>query len=175
MLKIPVSTEDHVQGPGNAGVTLVEYGDYQCPYCGRAYPVVKRLQRHFGAGLRFVFRNFPLTELHPHAESAAETAEFAGARNQFWAMHDLLFENQEHLGGPLYLELVERLQLPATDLIEALKERSFALRVREDVNGAIRNGVEGTPTFFVNGQRLEGPSDFATLSAAIAAAATENR
>lgn len=173
MLKVAVGAEDHVRGPDHAGVVLVEYGDYQCPYCGRAYPVVKRIQQHFGAGLRFVFRNFPLADMHPHAESAAETAEFAGARGKFWAIHDLLFENQERLGGPLYLELVEGLQLPAMDLIETLKDRTFAPRVREDFAGGVRSGVEGTPTFFVNGRRLEGPSDFATLSGAIGAAAAE--
>ena len=175
MLKIPVGAEDHVRGPDHAGVVLVEYGDYQCPYCGRAYPVVKRIQQHFGAGLRFVFRNFPLADMHPHAESAAETAEFAGARGKFWTIHDLLFENQERLGGPLYLELVEGLQLPAMDLIETLKDRTFAPRVREDFAGGVRSGVEGTPTFFVNGRRLEGLSDFATLSGAIGAAAAAKR
>ena len=167
MLKVPVSAADHVQGPDQAAVTLVEYGDYQCPYCGRAYPVVKRIQQQFGDSLRFAFRNFPLSEMHLHAESAAETAEFAGERGKFWAMHDLLFENQERLGGPLYLELVEGLQLPAPDLIAALKERAFLARVREDFSGGVRSGVEGTPTFFVNGRRLEGAADFATLRAAI--------
>jgi hypothetical protein len=93
-LKPPVTSEDHIQGPEDAPVTLVEYGDYECPHCGRAYAIIKRVQKHFGKSLRFVFRNFPLSELHPQAESAAETAEFAGARGKFWEMHDLLFENQ---------------------------------------------------------------------------------
>ncbi len=92
-LKVPVGTADHIQGDENAALTLVEYGDYECPHCGHAYPIVKRVQKHFGKRLRFVFRNFPLNEIHPHAESAAETAEFAGAHGKFWEMHDLLFES----------------------------------------------------------------------------------
>src|SRR5208282_3973771 len=104
-LKVPVSPEDHAQGHDDAPVTLVEYGDYECPHCGRAYPIVQRVQKHFGEKLRFVFRNFPLSEMHPHAEAAAETAEFAGAHGKFWEMHDLLFENQARLGGSLFLEL----------------------------------------------------------------------
>ena len=107
MLKVPVSSADHVQGPDGAVVTLVEYGDYECPFCKMAYPVVKRLQKHFGARLRFVFRNFPLRELHPHAQAAAETAEFAAVHGKFWEMHDLLYENQERLGDALLFELAE--------------------------------------------------------------------
>ncbi len=101
-LRVPVSAQDHMQGAATATCTLVEYGDYECPHCGRAYPIVKRVQKHFGKRLRFVFRNFPLGEMHPHAESAAESAEFAGSKNKFWEMHDLLFENQENLSGILY-------------------------------------------------------------------------
>ncbi len=97
-LKVSVGPTDHIQGDATAGCTLVEYGDYECPHCGRAYPIVKRFQKHFGQRLRFVFRNFPLSEMHPHAESAAESAEFAGAHGKFWEMHDLLFENQDPLG-----------------------------------------------------------------------------
>src|SRR5712692_8809710 len=108
-LKIPVTAADHSQGSADAPITLVEYGDYECPHCGRAYPIVKRVQKHFGKGIVFVFRNFPLSETHPHAESAAEAAEFAGAHGKFWEMHDLLFENQERLSEPLYLELAEEL------------------------------------------------------------------
>ena len=104
-LKIAVGPTDHIQGDADAACTLVEYGDYQCPHCGRAYPIVKRVQKHLGKRLRFVFRNFPLNEMHPDAESAAESAEFAGAHDKFWEMHDLLFENQDRLGGELYLEL----------------------------------------------------------------------
>src|SRR2546421_10571611 len=100
LLKVPVSLNDHIQGDENALVTLVEYGDYECPYCGRAYPVVKTVQKHFGPQLRFVFRNFPLTQIHPLAEPAAEAAEFAGSRGRFWEMHDGIYENQERLSLP---------------------------------------------------------------------------
>src|SRR4029077_20977753 len=111
-LKTTVTPEDHIQGPEDAEVILVEYGDYECPHCGRAYPIIKRVQKHFGKRLRFVFRNFPLSEMHAHAESAAEAAEFAGAHGKFWEIHALLFENQERLGEPLYLRLAEGLKLP---------------------------------------------------------------
>src|SRR6478672_9193527 len=114
MLKVPVTADDdHVQGDlATALVTLVEYGDYQCPHCGRAYPIVKQVQRHFGDRLAFVFRNFPLSEIHPNAEAAAETAEFAGAHDRFWEMHDALFENQANLGLPLLRRLSDALGLP---------------------------------------------------------------
>src|SRR5580658_3005308 len=100
-LKIPVSTTDHIQGDEQAPVILVEYGDYECPHCGHAYPIIKQVQKHFGKRLRFVFRNFPLSQLHPHAEAAAEVAEFAGTQGKFWEMHDALFENQARLGDAL--------------------------------------------------------------------------
>lgn len=169
-LSIPVSSADHSQGPERAELTLTEYGDYECPYCGRAYPIVKRVQKHFGERLRFVFRNFPLGQLHPHAEAAAETAEFAGAHGKFWEMHDLLFENQERLGGPLFQELAGKLELSGTELRQALEEGKFRSRVRGDFTGGVRSGVNGTPTFFINGQRHNGPFDFDFLVAAMVAA-----
>ena len=112
-LKIPVTSSDHIQGDEHAPVILVEYGDYQCPHCGRAYPIVKQVQKHFGKRLAFVFRNFPLNEMHPDAEVAAETAEFAASQDRFWEMHDAIFENQDSLGLPLLLELAEKLSLSA--------------------------------------------------------------
>jgi len=169
-LKIPVTSADHFQGPESAELTLTEYGDYECPHCGRAYPIVKRVQKHFGERLRFVFRNFPLREMHPHAEAAAETAEFAGAHGKFWEMHDLLFENQERLGGPLFLELAEKLELPGTALRQALEDEEFKTRVRGDFAGGAHSGVNRTPTFFINGQRHDRPFDFEFLVAAMEAA-----
>jgi protein-disulfide isomerase len=169
-LKTPVTPEDHVQGPENAAATLVEYGDYECPHCGRAYPIVKRVQKHFGKGLRFVFRNFPLSEMHPHAESAAETVEFAGAHGKFWEMHDALFENQDRLGGPLYLELTQELGLSPAELRQALEEGKYKNRVRADFSSGVRSGVNGTPTFFINGKRHDGPFDYESLVLAIAEA-----
>jgi protein-disulfide isomerase len=168
-LKVPVGTADHIQGEENAALTLVEYGDYECPHCGRAYPIVKRVQKHFGKRLRFVFRNFPLGEMHPHAEFAAETAEFAGTHGKFWEMHDLLFESQNRLGGELFEELAKRLKLTSADLLAALEKREFLARVRTDFAGGVRSGVNGTPTFFVNGQRHDAPFEYVDLVAAIEA------
>ena len=166
-LKVAVSPADHIQGDEHAGCTLVEYGDYECPHCGHAYPIVKLIQKHFGKRLRFVFRNFPLNESHPHAESAAESAEFAGAHGKFWEMHDLLFENQDRLSGDLYLELAQQLQLAPEDLQRALEEGKYRARVRADFTGGVRSGVNGTPTFFINGQRHDGPFEYEDLMGAI--------
>ncbi len=125
------------------------------------------MQKHFGNGLRFVFRNFPLNEAHPHAESAAETAEFAGAHGKFWAMHDGLFEAQARLGGPFYLELAQELSLSAAELRQALEEGKYKNRVRADFTGGVRSGVNGTPTFFINGKRHDAPFDYESLVLAI--------
>jgi protein-disulfide isomerase len=169
-LKIPVTSDDHIQGPEDAEVTLVEYGDYECPHCGQAYPIVKRIQKHFGKRLRFVFRNFPLRQAHPHAEAAAETAEFAGVHGKFWEMHDLLFENQERLSAALFPELARKLELSPTALTHSLETEEFAARVRSDFSGGVRSGVNGTPTFFINGNRHDAPLDFAYLLLSIDAA-----
>jgi protein-disulfide isomerase len=166
-LKVPVGPADHIQGEADAACTLVEYGDYECPHCGRAYPIVKRVQKHFGNRLRFVFRNFPLGEMHPHAEFAAETAEFAAAHNKFWEMHDLLFENQSRFGGELFVELAKKLGLASADLLTALEKREYLPKVRADFTGGARSGVNGTPTFFINGQRHDAPFEYEDLVAAI--------
>jgi protein-disulfide isomerase len=166
-LKVGVTAQDHAQGPADAPITLVEYGDYQCPYCGRAYPIVKKVQQHFGDRLRFVFRNFPLNEIHPNAEAAAEVAEAAGANGKFWEMHDLLYENQQNLGAPLFSELIEQLGLPESAMRKALENREFEPRVRADFTGGVRSGVNGTPTFFINGHRHDAAFDYDDLVAAI--------
>jgi protein-disulfide isomerase len=166
-LTIAVSDEDHIQGDRAAQCSLVEYGDYQCPYCGEAYTVVKKLQKHFGKRLSFVFRNFPLSKMHSWAEPAAEVAEFAGANGKFWEMHDLLYENQERLGNALFLELIDTLDLSPSQLQTALAEQTYRARVRADFAGGVRSGVNGTPTFFINGQRHDGSPDFDSLSEAI--------
>jgi protein-disulfide isomerase len=166
-LKVPVGSEDHSQGPESAEAVLVEYGDYQCPYCGEAYPIVKQVQDHFGTRLRFVFRNFPLGEIHPHAEAAAETAEFAGANGKFWEMHDLLFEKQQLMSDQLFEALAQELDLPANGLARALRDREFEKRVRDDFRGGVRSGVNGTPTFYINGLRHDGSYEFSALVAAI--------
>jgi protein-disulfide isomerase len=169
-LRVPVTDQDHIQGNDDAKCTLVEYGDYQCPHCGHAHPIVKRLQKHFGKRLRFVFRNFPLAEIHSNAESAAETAEFAGAHEKFWGMHDGLFENQESLGGSLYLQLTQQLDLSPQELRLALDSREFLPRVKNDFTGGVRSGVNGTPTFFINGKRHDASFEYEDLVQAIDAA-----
>jgi protein-disulfide isomerase len=158
-VKVPVTKNDHSLGDEHAPITLVEYGDFECPHCGHAHPIVKGIQRDFGKRLRFVYRHFPLTQIHPHAESAAETSEFAGASGRFWEMHDLLFENQDRLSMSLFLELAAALELPAPALRSALATGEFAPKVRSDFMGGVRSGVNGTPTFFVNGNRYDGPVD----------------
>ena len=167
-LSVAVSAKDHRQGDPDAPCTLVEYGDYQCPSCGQAYPIVKRVQKHYGKRLSFVFRNFPLTQMHPFAEPAAETAEFAGANGKFWGMHDLIYENQARLGDDELLpELAKQLHLAPDKLLEALESKEFEPRVKADFSSGVRSGVNGTPTFFINGQRHDGPYDFASLVEAI--------
>jgi protein-disulfide isomerase len=166
-LKIPVGPEDHSQGDAAAPCTLVEYGDYQCPYCGQAYPVVKRLQKHFGKRLRLIFRNFPLNQAHQYAEVAAETAEFAGAHGKFWEMHDLLYENQDRLDIDLLAELAATLLLPVKELQAALQAGAYRSRVRADFSGGVRSGVNGTPSFFINGQRHDAAPTYEELVDAI--------
>jgi protein-disulfide isomerase len=166
-LKIPVTSKDHIEGDEAAPVILVEYGDYQCPHCGHAYPIVKKVQKHFGKRLGFVFRNFPLNEIHPNAEAAAETAEFAGANGKFWEMHDAIFENQGSLSLPMLLELAEELGLSDKGLGDALKSREFEARVKSDFIGGARSGVNGTPTFFINGERFDGAPEYEDLVAGI--------
>jgi protein-disulfide isomerase len=167
MLRVPVTDADHVRGPARAPVTMVEYGDYQCPHCAIAHPIVELVLKHFGKRLRFAFRHFPLTEIHPLAESAAETAEFAGVHDRFWEMHDGLFENQSSLGLPLLFVLAGALDLPEVELREALATRKFEPKVRADFIGGVRSGVNGTPAFFINGQRHDGSFALEDLAAAI--------
>ena|SRR6185437_8880719 len=166
-LRTPVLATDHFQGALDAPLVLVEYGDYQCPYCGEAYSIVRKLQDQFGASLCFVFRNFPLGEVHPEAEAAAETAEFAGANGKFWEMHDLLYENQSDLGQTLYVALVEELGLSASSFHAALKTGTYRERVRTDFVGGVRSGVNGTPAFYINGRRHDASYEFGVLATAL--------
>lgn len=166
-LAVPVGESDHARGPEAAPITLVEYGDYECPSCGEAYPIVKEIQARLGQQLRFVFRNFPLATAHPHAERAAEAAEAAGAQGQFWAMHDVLFESQDALDDEDLIRYAAALGLDESRFVTELAGRAFAGRVREDFMGGVRSGVNGTPTFFINGVRHDGPFDLGTLLGAI--------
>jgi protein-disulfide isomerase len=167
----PVGDRDHVIGPRTAPVTLVEYGDYECPYCGAAHPVVKEVRRRLGNSLRFAFRHFPLTRVHPHAQHAAEAAEAAGAQGKFWQMHDQLFEHQEALDDADLLLYAAAIGLDLDRFLNELETGVHAARVREDFLSGVRSGVNGTPTFFINGRRHEGASDVQTLLAVIAATA----
>jgi len=141
----------------------VEYGDYECPYCGDAHPIVKQLQQRLGDRLRFVFSNFPLSTMHPHAEGAAEAAETAGAQGQFWHMHDLLFENQEALDPDDLTQYAATLGLDSSRFKNELTRHTHAARVREDFLSGVRSGVNGTPTFFINGVRHDDSVEFDTL------------
>ncbi len=165
-LIVPVSAKDHIEGPAGAPVTLVEYGDFQCSSCGQAFPIVKKLQKHFGEKLRIVFRNFAL-EMHPYAEHAAETAEFAAAHNKFWEMHDALFKHQSNLADATLLKLATQLDLSAKQLSKALTTGAYTARVRADFDGGVKSGVTGTPMFYLNGQRYDDSYDYDTLAAAI--------
>jgi protein-disulfide isomerase len=170
-LVLPVDGRDHVRGPANAPATLVEYGDYECPYCGLAHPIVKEVQRRLGHQLRFGFRHFPLNEIHPHAQMAAEAAEAAGAQNRFWEMHDLLFKNQQALEDADLVRYATALGLDVTRFVNELADRIWEPRVREDFMSGVRSGVNGTPTFFVNGIRHDGPWDADSLTEALVAPA----
>jgi len=169
----PVGPRDHVQGPPNAPLTLVEYGDYECGYCGEAYLIVKEVQRALGDNLRFVFRNFPLGEAHPHAEHAAELAEAAADAGQFWPMHDLLYEHQDALGDESLVAYGRALGLPEETLRDASGGR-YAGRVREDFMSGVRSGVNGTPTFFINGRRHDGSWELDSLMDALLEAADQD-
>jgi protein-disulfide isomerase len=172
VLAVPVDEDrDHIQGPADARVTLVEYGDYECPYCGAAYPIVKELQARMGERLRFVFRNFPITTSHPHAEQAAEAAEGAAAQHRFWEMHDLLYENQRRLRDQDLHAYADQLGLDVDRFDKELAEHVHAPRVREDFMSGVRSGVNGTPSFYVNGTRHDDSYDFETLLAALERAA----
>ena len=151
-----VSGQDHTQGPDQAPLTLVEYGDYECGYCGEAYPLVKAAQRALGAQLRFVFRNFPLADAHPHAQAAALAAEAAGRQGKFWEMHDALYEHQGHLDAGHLAGYAKTLELSAGQFKADLSDKALAARVEADLEGGVRSGVNGTPSFFVNGQRYDG-------------------
>jgi protein-disulfide isomerase len=170
-LILPVSERDHIRGPASAPVTLVEYGDYECPYCGLANPIVDEIRRELGDGLRFVFRNFPLSEVHPHSEHAAEIAEAAGMHRKFWEMHDMLYAHQEALDDQRLAEYVALLGVPTAEVKLALAQDAYLDRVREDFMSGVRSGVNGTPTFFVNGLRHDGSYERNELLAAIAKAA----
>ena len=174
-LTLPDPERDHIQGLIEAPIALVEYGDYECPYCGEAYSIIKAIQERLGGRLCFAFRNFPLVNSHPHAQHAAEAAEAAGAQGKFWEMHDLLFENQDALDDEDLAQYAAALKLDARRLIDEVLAGAHTARVREDFRSGARGGVNGTPTFFINGVRYEGPPDAGALLTAFADALNQTR
>lgn len=162
-----VGPADHVVGPPDAPVTLVEYGDFECPYCGRAHFVLREVMRRLDGDVRFVFRHFPLAELHPHALMAAEAAEAAGAQGKFWPMHDMLFENQDALELADLLGYAEDLELDTERFAIDLETHAHLDKVKRDFQSGVRSGVNGTPTFFIDGVHHDGSWDADTLTAAL--------
>lgn len=166
-LTIPVGPDDHSIGPEDAPVTLVEYGDYECPYCRQAHPIVRQVRERLGDQFRFVFRHFPIRAIHPHAQHAAEAAEAAGAQGRFWEMHDILFENQEQLDDASLRAYAARLRLDLDRFTRDMEEHTFAERIDDDLMGGVRSGVNGTPTFYLNGPRYEQSWELEPLTTAI--------
>jgi protein-disulfide isomerase len=158
-LLLPINAGDHVHGPASAPCTLVEYGDYECPECGRLYTIIRDLQASMGPGLRVVYRHYPLSGIHPHAQEAAEAAEAAGSQNHFWEMHDLLFQHQDALKQKDLLAYADQLGLDTHRLRQELKDGVYSDRVREDFRRGVQNGVYGTPGLFLNGVRHDGAWD----------------
>jgi len=167
-----VTTADHFQGRANAPVTLLVYGDYECPYTRRANNNIRELQAQLGSQLRYVYRHFPLTTIHPYAQQAAEAAEAAAVEGKFWDMHNILFEHQDALDVDHLVEYAQELQLDAPAFERAIAQHQYADRVERDVASGEQTNVRGTPTLFINGVRYAGSYDREPLQAALAAAAT---
>jgi len=155
-LRLPVSKRDHIQGNPDAAIELVEYGDYQCPYCGAAYPEIKIIQEKMGNQLKFVFRNFPLTNMHEYALHAAIASEVAGDMGQFWEMHDMLFENQQNLDDTHLIDYAKELGLDIKKFEAKFPEPKYREKVEQDLESGLRSGVNGTPSFYVNGTKYQG-------------------
>ncbi|MGN6105385.1 MAG: DsbA family protein [Kofleriaceae bacterium] len=162
-LRVPISDRDHVLGSAGAEIELVEYGDYQCPFCGEAYWVVQQILRRLGRDLHYAFRHFPISEIHPMAVTAAEAAEAAGAQGNFWRMHDAIYENREDLDMPHLLVWAEQLGLDLDRFTREIESGMYMARIRDDFTGGVRSGVNGTPCFFINGERHDGGWDTDSL------------
>lgn len=167
----PIDESDHVLGPADAPVTLVEYGDFQCPYCRAAHFYLQSVLAEMGDDLRFVFRHMPLSQVHPMAQLAAEAAEAAGAQDKFWPMHDLIYENQDRLSPALLQRLGQRLGLDMQRFTDDIASHRYLAKVREDFMSAVRSGAAGTPSFFINGEPYEGSFDDESLIEALRFAA----
>jgi protein-disulfide isomerase len=166
-LAVAVTDADHAQGAREAPVTLVEYGDYECPWCGRAFPLIKRLQSELGDRLRVVFRNFPLNSVHPHASVAAQAAEAAAAQGKFWEMHDVIYEHQDDLTPPDLVHYALRIGVEVYQFQADLAAERYARRVQSDYDGGVKSGVKGTPTIFINGRRYTGELEYDQMMAAV--------
>jgi len=171
-LKLPDVERDHIQGVIDAPIALLEYGDYECAFCGEVQPIVREIRRRLGDDLCFAFRHFPLTNVHPHAEHAAEAAEAAGEQGSFWPMHETLFANQNALDDESLAEYAAALGLDETRLIQEVISGAYAGRIREDFKSGVRAGVNGTPCFFINGKRYDGSRALESLLAAVSQPAT---
>jgi len=172
LLTVPVGPRDHTDGPESAPVTLVEYGDFECPQCAAAYPIVERLRDTFGQRLRFVFRHFPLTSSHPHAQRAAEAAEWAASQGAFWPMYHALYAARADLNDRKILTTAAGLGVSPVEIEKAWAAHTFIPRVKEDFTSGIKSGVTGTPSFFINGARHEGSWDEVVLGHALQSAAS---
>ena len=166
-LKLPDPERDHFQGTIDAPIALLEYGDYECPFCGEVQPIVGEIQRRLGGDLCFAFRHFPLTNVHPHAEHAAEAAEACGEQGAFWPMHETLFANQDTLDDESFAQYAAALALDETRVFQEVISNAHAHRIREDFRTGVRAGVNGTPCFFINGQRYDGARALEPLLAAV--------
>ena len=166
-LTVPVTGRDHTIGLETAPIVLLEYGDYQCPFCGEASLVVKQLQSDLGSNLLFVFRHFPLVQVHPFALPAAAAAEAAGLQSYFWAMHNRLFQNQQLLDPASLLNHARALRLNVARFVSDAESSNVRRRITADIEGGARSGVNGTPTFFANGVRVDGGYSYEILAAAL--------
>ena len=158
-LKPAVNSKDHFQGNENAVIELVEYGDYQCPHCGRAYPIIKSIQEKMGDDLKFVFRNFPLAQIHPNAVHAAIATEAAGLQGKFWEMHDFIFEHQSREDDSSLVRYANILKLNVQQFEADFEKQELAQKVDDDFESGVRSGVNGTPSFFINGEKYNGNWD----------------
>jgi protein-disulfide isomerase len=158
-LNRPVGQTDHSQGTAKAAIEIVEYGDFECPDCGDAHQTVKKIEQVFGNQIRFVFRNFPLTDIHPYAMAAAMAAEAAGLQHKYWEMHNLIFQNQDRLSEDIFIQLANSIGLAPQKFKEDLHLKGLQEKIASDFDSGVRSGVNGTPTFFINGQKFDGGAD----------------
>lgn len=170
----PTPDRDHVRGRPGAPLTVVEYGDYECPFCAVAYPVTEEIVDHFGDDLLFAYRHFPLSTIHPHAALAAEASEAAASQGRFWEMHRLLFANQQRLEPADLAARAEILQLDVGRFADEMRSHTHRPKVQADFLSGVHSGVNGTPTFFINGHRHDGPLDLASLLGSLQAAPQRN-